>query len=133
MTQTRRGVLLSSLWAITTDYLGTVRVAGGCLVSKSCRTLVNPWTVARQALLRMGLLRQEYWSGCQYSPGDLTDPGTKPASHAFQGDFSTAETPALRPWVLRGSVLSTDIGVLSERGFRNGGEAPKKEDLSEKG
>ena len=51
------------------------------------------------------------------SPGDLTEPGTEPASHAFQGDFSTAETPVLRPWVLRGSILSTDIGVLSE-GFR---------------
>ena len=66
MTQTRRGVLLSSLWAITTDHLGTVRVGGGGLVSKSCQTLVNPWTVACQALLSMGLLRQEYWSGCHF-------------------------------------------------------------------
>ena len=63
------------------------------------------------------------------SPGDLPDPGTEPASHAFQGDFPTAETPVLRLWVLRGSILSTDIGVLSERGFRNGGEARKKENL----
>ena len=63
MTQTRRGVLLSSLWAITADHLGTVRVAGGCLVSKSCQTLVNPWTVARQALLSMGFSRQEYGVG----------------------------------------------------------------------
>ena len=63
------------------------------------------------------------------SPGDLPDAGTEPASHAFQGDFPTPETPVLRLWVLRGSILSTDIGVLSERGFRNGGEAAKKENL----
>ena len=70
MTQTRRGVLLSSLWAITTDHLGTVRVGGGGLVSKSCQTLVNPWTVACQALLSMGFSKEEYQSGLAYaSPG----------------------------------------------------------------
>ena len=39
-----------------------------------------PWTVARQALLSMGFSRQEYWSGLPFpSPGDLPDPGIKPA------------------------------------------------------
>ena len=46
---------------------------------KSCRCLVNPWTVARQAPLSMGFPRQEYWSGLPFStPGDLPDPGIKP-------------------------------------------------------
>ena len=43
-----------------------------------CATL---WTVAHQALLSMGFSRQEYWSGLLFpSPGDLPDPGIKPAS-----------------------------------------------------
>ena len=33
---------------------------GGDLVTKSCPTLVTPWTVARQAPLSMGFSRQEY-------------------------------------------------------------------------
>ena len=38
-------------------------------------------TVARQAPLSMGLLRQEYWSGLPSPPpGDLLDPGIEPAS-----------------------------------------------------
>ncbi|KAM7228961.1 hypothetical protein CapIbe_020249, partial [Capra ibex] len=35
----------------------------------------TPWTVARQAPLSMGLLRQEYWSGLPFPPpGDLPNP-----------------------------------------------------------
>ena len=41
---------------------GLVAVLGG-LVTKSCLTLVTPWTVAGQAPLSMGFSRQEYWSG----------------------------------------------------------------------
>ena len=40
-----------------------VWVGGGGLVTKSCPTLVTPWTVACQAPLNMGFSRQEYWSG----------------------------------------------------------------------
>ena len=39
---------------------------GGDLVSKSCPTLVAPWTVARQAPLSMEFSRQEYWSGLPF-------------------------------------------------------------------
>ena len=40
---------------------------------------VVPWAVAHQALLSMGLSRQEYWSGLPcLSPGDLTNPGIAP-------------------------------------------------------
>ena len=42
---------------------------------------VTPWTVACQAPLSMGFSRHEYWRGLSFpSPGDLPDPGIKPAS-----------------------------------------------------
>ena len=41
----------------------------------------TPWTVACQAPLSMGFSRQLYWSGLPFpSPGDLPNPGVKPAS-----------------------------------------------------
>ena len=43
-----------------------------------CPTL---WTVARQAPLSREFSRQEYWNGLPCpTPGDLPDPGIKPAS-----------------------------------------------------
>ena len=37
------------------------------------------WTVACQAPLSMGFLRQEYWCGLPFPPpGDLPDPGNLP-------------------------------------------------------
>ena len=54
---------------------------GGGLVAKSCPTLATPWTVALQAPLSMGFLRQEYWSGLPFSfPGYLPDPENEPWS-----------------------------------------------------
>ena len=48
------------------------------------------WTVARQASLSMGFSRHEYWSGLPFpSPGDLPDPGIKPASLLLAGGFFT--------------------------------------------
>ena len=53
-----------------------------------------PWTVTHQAPLSMEFSRQEYWSELPFpSPGDLLDPGIKPASlrsPAFTGGFFTA-------------------------------------------
>jgi len=38
--------------------------------------------------------KQEYWSGLPFpSPGDLPDPGIKPASPALVGGFFTTEPP----------------------------------------
>ena len=55
------------------------------------------WTVARQAPLSMGFSRQEYWRGLPFPPpGDLPDPGIKPASLvslALAGRFFTTELP----------------------------------------
>ena len=63
---------------------------GGGLVTKSCLTLVTPWTIAHQAPLSMGFLRKEYWSRLPLpSPGDLPDPGVEPASPALQVDSFT--------------------------------------------
>ena len=54
-----------------------------CVLSRFSRVqlFVTPWIVAQQAPLSMGFYRQEYWSGwpCPL-PGDLPDPGIKPAS-----------------------------------------------------
>ena len=51
---------------------------------------MTPWTVAHQAPLSMGFLRQESWSGLPFpSPGDLPDPGIEPVSPALAGRFFT--------------------------------------------
>ena len=54
------------------------------------------WTVARQAPLKMGVSRQEYWSGLPcLSPEDLPNPGSKPEfllSLALAGGFFTTST-----------------------------------------
>ena len=59
-----------------------------CLCTQSLSRVclfATPWTVAKQAPLSMGFPRQEYWSGLPYpSPGDLPEPGIKPASSALQ-------------------------------------------------
>ena len=46
-------------------------------------SFVTLWTIAHQAPLSMGFSRQEYWSGLPFSsPGNLPNPGIKPASPA---------------------------------------------------
>ena len=51
-----------------------------------------PWTVAHQAPIAMGFLRQGYWSGLPFPfPGNLPEAGIELASPAFVGRFFTAE------------------------------------------
>ena len=70
---------------------------GGGLVTKSCLTLVTPWTVACQAPLSAEFPRQEYWSGLSFPPpqedpsGDLPDSGIEPGSPALQADSLLTE------------------------------------------
>ena len=53
----------------------------------------TPWTVAHQAPLCMRFSRQEYYSGLPCPPpGDLPDPGIKPASLKSLGIFTTSTT-----------------------------------------
>ena len=60
------------------------------VASDSC----DPCTVANLAPLSMGLFIQEYWSGLPFpTPGDLPDPGIKPASPALAGGFFTTVPP----------------------------------------
>ena len=69
-----------------------------CVCILSCVHLfVTPWTVVHQAPLAMEFSRQEYWSRLSFStPGDLPDPGIKPASlvpPALAGGFFTTVPP----------------------------------------
>ena len=76
---------------------GTRGGGGGDLVTKSCRTLATPWTVALQAPLSMGFSRQKYWSELPFpSPGDLPEPGIQPAPPALAGGFFATAPPEYR-------------------------------------
>ena len=67
-------------WASETDRTGLESFnlsKQGCscgLVTESCLTVCNPWTVAHQAPLSMGLPRQEYWNGLPFlsPPNQIT-------------------------------------------------------------
>ena len=66
-----------------------VKNAGGpqcrCVPAKSLQSCLfaTLWTVACQPPLSIGFSRQEYWSGLPCPPpGDLPNPGIKPASLA---------------------------------------------------
>ena len=53
----------------------------------------NSWTKTHQALLPTGFL-MEYWSGWPFpSPGNLPNPGMKPASPALAGGLFNIEPP----------------------------------------
>ena len=69
-----------------------------CMLS-CIRLFVTPWTVAHQAPLSMKFPRQECWSGLPFpTPGDIPDPGIKPASPALAGSYlspSHREAPVL--------------------------------------
>ena len=62
------------------------------MCAQVCPTLWDPWTVAS---LSMEFSRQKFWSGLSF-PGDLPDPGIKPASlesPALAGEFFTIAPP----------------------------------------
>ena len=78
------------------------------LVTKSCPTLVTPWTVGCQAPLSMGFPRQEYWSGLPFLfPEDLPHPRIKPSCPALQADSLPSE-PSGKPM----KVLVTQPGPM---------------------
>ena len=94
------------------------------LVTKSCLTLVTPWTVACQAPLSRGFPSGEYWSGLPFpSPGDLPYSGIK--SPALQVDsfllshLCCAESLSLvrlfaTPWTA-GDQAPQSMGILQAR------------------
>ena len=73
----------------------------------STQLFATPWTVACQAPLSTGFLRQEYWSSLLFpSPGDLPNPGIEPmslTSPALAGGFFAPTSPG-KPFVLRTTV-----------------------------
>ena len=79
------------------------------LITKSCLTLVTPWTiVAHQAPLSMEFSSQEYWSGLSFpSPGDRPNPGIELGSPALQADSLPSELPG-KP--LNQDCLASDHG-----------------------
>ena len=84
---------------------------------QSCLTLWTLWTIAHQAPLSMGFSRKEYWSELPCSPpGDLPNPGVKPASlmsSALVGRFFTTGAICVNCWF---------IVLLSWRGFPDGSD-----------
>ena len=90
------------------------------LVAKLCQTLVTPWAAAFQAPLSIGFPRQEYWSGLPFpSPGDLLDPGIKPASPALAGRVFTAEPPG-KWWTWTPSSVQFSHSVMYDSLWRYG-------------
>ena len=69
-------------------------------------TPCDPMHIAHQAILSMGVSRQEQWNGLPCPPpGDLHDPGIEPTSlmsPALTGGFSTTSTT----WEAYGFQLS---------------------------
>ena len=53
-----------------------------------CRFFAILWLVVCQALLSMGISRQEYWSGLTF-----LSPGVKPTPLVLTGGFFTTEKP----------------------------------------
>ena len=72
-----------------------------CVLSRF-HLFVTPGTVAHQALLSMVFSQQEYWSWLPFpSPGDLSNPGIKPASPTLKGGFFFIIAPLGKPkWYL---------------------------------
>ena len=80
-----------------------------CMLShfSRVRLFAAPWTVAHQASLSMDFSRQESWSGLSsLPPGDLSNPGTEPASPALAGVFFTTSVT----WEAQGSNQSPKKG-----------------------
>ena len=77
-------------------------------------TFGTPWTVAHQAPLSMGFLRQIYWSGLPFpSPGNLPDPGMESVSPALAHRFFTTE-PLREACKVNGGDYSDVLGEENE-------------------
>ena len=91
-------------------------------VLKKVLTFWDPWTVAHQTPLSMGVLRQEYWSGLPFpSPGNLPDPGIEPKSLTLQTDSLPSEPPEKSinvNWALRVEHWSNRFSVFMKRNTR---------------
>ena len=77
------------------------------------RLFATLWTVACQAPLSVGFSRQDYWSGLSCPlPGDVPDPGIKPASllsPALAGELFTTHATWEAPSIIL-SPLNSHVG-----------------------
>ena len=83
--------------------------------AKPCLTVAPTWTVARQAPLPVGFLRQECWSGLSFpSLGNFPNPGIEPRSPALADGYhwATRETPASVCSSIKCGERSYPIGFL---------------------
>ena len=87
------------------------------LVAQSCPTLCHP--VDCSLPLPKAFSRQEYWSGLPFpSPGDLPDPGIKPASLmtlALTGRFFTTSTTGEAPLMGVAQTLKRTVSFQSHQ------------------
>ena len=84
-----------------------------CGCSRSCLTLVTPWSAAHQAPLSMEFSRQEYWSGWPFPPPeDLPNPGIELESPALQVDLALShlESPAIHRYISSLFTIASHIG-----------------------
>ena len=82
-----------------------------CVQSLShVQLFVTPWTAAHQAPLSMGFPRQEYWSGLPFPPpGDLLDPGIKPASPV--SPVLPEDSLPLSHWITTNWKIHQEMGI----------------------
>ena len=89
-----------------------------------CPTLCDPMVIACQAPLSMGFSRQEYWGRLPFPPpGNLPDPGIKPASlapPAMAGGFFTTAPPENPNPVIRVLELSVPPPLTFREGRGTG-------------
>ena len=81
---------------VRAQLLSRVSCTCACSVAQSCPTLATSHDCSPpdhdQAPLTMKFFRQEHWSGLLFPPpGDLPNPGIKPAPPELQADSSPAE------------------------------------------
>ena len=81
-----------------------------------CNTFVTLWTVAHQALLSMGFLRQEYWNGLPFpSPWALPDAGIESMSPVLEGRLFTTELPGMPLAILCPSTNCTLVSPVPSK------------------
>ena len=74
------------------------------------KSFVTSWTVACQAHLSMGFLRQEYQTGLPFpSPGDLPDPGIERSSPESQANFFTIEPLGKTSTIYKSESVSPSV------------------------
>ena len=90
-----------------------------CSVTKLCLTLCDPVDCNPPGFSVHGILQQEYWSGLPFPPpGDLPNPGIKPASPAtpaLAGRCFTTTPPGKPYMMFKSQQINNDFKSTDER------------------